>query len=127
MESFLKRIILNNVQLKLFSLFFGYIFWSIISQNHTDDVWMEVPVSFYKTEQISNIEAPETTKVRLSGKRSYLSSLKMDKTAIHIDGRKLKEGDNKVVFKDNNIIIPEQIKVTGWAPRNIQIKVTKKL
>jgi len=125
MKIFLKKTLLNNVHLKIFSLTLGYICWSVISQSHTDDVWMEVPVGFYQTEQTVQIEAPETMHIRVAGKRSDLKKLDTTKTAAHINGKYLKEGDNTVVFSDTDIIVPEQIEVTEWAPKEIQVKVTK--
>jgi len=125
MVNFLKKILLNNVQLKIFSLIFGYLLWSVIGQSHTDDVWMDVPVCFYQTEKNIQIEAPETTKVHLSGKRSDLKNIHTDKTAVHINSCRLKEGDNKVIFNDNDIMVPENVQITGWAPKDIKVRITK--
>jgi len=125
MKAFLKSVLLNNVQLKLFSLVLGYIGWSIISQSHTDDVWIEVPICFSQTQQVARIKSPETVKVNLSGKRSDLRSLDTKTTAVHIDTRDLKNGEQNVALSEHQLLLPETVRVTGWAPTHVRVNVEK--
>jgi hypothetical protein len=125
MKTFLKSVLFNNVQLKLFSLILGYVCWSIISETRTDDVWMDIPVCFYQAENNTQIEAPEMVKVRLTGKRPQLRTLDTNKTAVHIDTRNLSDGEQIIALSEHHIMVPDNVQVTGWAPTHMNIKVKK--
>ena len=123
MKAFIKRILLNNVQLKIFSFILAYGSWSMINQSHADDVWIDAPVCFYETKQGLKIAAPDFVKINLSGKREDLRSLDIQSTAIHIDTRTLQKGENKVALSEKQIMLPETIKVTGWVPSHLDVQV----
>jgi len=123
MKAFIKRVLLNNVQLKILSFILAYGSWSMINQSHADDVWIDAPICFYETAQGLKIAAPDHVKVNLSGKRVDLRSLDTQCTAIHIDSRTLKEGDNKIALSEKQVMLPETIKVTGWTPSHLDVKV----
>jgi len=123
MKAFIKRVLLNNVQLKIFSLILAYGSWSMINKSHADDVWIEAPVCFYETAQGLKIAAPDSIKINLTGKRADLRLLDTQSTAIHIDSRTLKKGENKIALSDKQMMLPGTIKVTGWAPSHLDVKV----
>ncbi len=123
MKTFLKSVLFNNVQLKLFSLICGYVCWSIISETRTNDVWIDVPVCFYQAKNNCTIKAPETVKVRLTGKRPDLRKLDTKKTAVHIDTRALSEGEQTIPLSDKQIMLPDNVQVTGWAPTHVNVKL----
>ena len=125
MKTFLKNVHLNNVQRKLFSLVLGYIGWSIISQSHTDTVWVDVCICFSQTQQVARIKSPETVKVNLSGKRSDLRSLDTKATAVHIDTRDLQEGEQNIALSQHHLLLPETVRVAGWAPTHVRVNVEK--
>ena len=122
MKLFLKKIFLSNVQIKLFSLILAYAGWSLINKSHTDDIWTDVPVCFYETEKGMKIACADTVKMNLSGKRSDLRSLNIEDIAIHIDSRTLAQGENTITLSERQVMLPETIKVTGWAPSHLEVE-----
>jgi len=125
MKTLLKRALLNNVPIKLFSLILGYGLWSIISQSHVDDRWVDIPVYFCQTAENLHVKAPETVKINISGKRSDLRNLDRNDVAVHIDTRTLAAGKNTVALSDRHLIIPENVQVTGVAPTHVDVNVKK--
>ncbi|MCK5633244.1 hypothetical protein KAH94_05810 [bacterium] len=123
MKNFLKRVFFSNIQIKLFSFALGYICWSIINQSHSDTTWIDIPVYFYQAEKNAMIEAPEMVKVSLLGKRSDLRSLDTSKTAVHIDTRNLKQGEQIITLSEQQTILPEKVKIDRWAPEKISVKL----
>lgn len=126
MKKFLKSVLLSNLHIKLFSLFLAYAGWAILNQSHTDDRWIDVPVYFYETGKDIHVSAPQSVKLNVSGKRSDLRALDTASTAVHIDTRTLKEGKNTVALSERHVMIPETIKVTGWAPSHMEIETKTK-
>ena len=126
MKNLLKKTLSNNVQLKLFSLILCYICWSIVSQSHTDDMWIDAPVCFYETADNQQIHALETVKVNLSGKRCALRAIDRKNTAVHIDTRNLKQGNHIIALSERHVLLPETVQVIGWTPTHLNIKVEKK-
>lgn len=127
MQNLLKKILTNNVQLKLFSLILGYLCWSIVSQSHTDNIWIDAPVCFYETADNQQIHAPETIKINLTGKRCALRAIDRKSTAVHIDTHDLKLGKHVIALSERNMLLPETVQVIGWAPTHVPIKIEKKI
>ena len=125
MKISIKNALLNNVQIKTFSLIFGYITWSIISHSHADNAWVTAPVYFSHNETSLLITAPETVKIKLAGKRCDLRLLDTNTTAVHIDTRDLREGEQNIELSDRNLLLPDSIHVAGWAPTHIHVIVKK--
>lgn len=123
MKRFFKKVFLNNVQLKIFSFILAYACWSLISQSHTDDVWVDASVCFYESEKIAMINAPEKVKINLSGKRAILQSIDTKEAAVHIDPSKLKQGKNMITLSEHQVTLPEEVKITGWSPTHLEIEV----
>jgi hypothetical protein len=121
----LKNLFLNNVQIKVFSLVFGYLAWSIISHSHADDAWVQIPVCFSNSETAMKITAPEMVRVNLAGKRSDLRSLDTNATAVHIDTRDLRDGEQSIELSEQHVLTPDSIQVVGWAPTHINVIVKK--
>ena len=125
MKNLLKKALLNNVQIKLFSLVLGYGLWSIVNQSHADDMWMDIPLCFCETAKTMNVDAPETVKINLTGKRADLRVLDRNGVAVHIDTRRLSAGKNIIALSDRQVLLPETIQITGWAPTHVNINVKK--
>lgn len=64
----IKRIIANRLSLKAISLLLGYSLWSILSQNQTIRITVNVPLCFYNNAHNFIIDAPETIAIILESK-----------------------------------------------------------
>lgn len=122
----LKNILWNNLTLKVLSLLFGYAFWSMISQSLAVTVSIPVSLSFYNVPQNIAVEAPETIKVTLRGKRAHLNHLDCATLAFHIDGTALHSGDNYVSLKAEQLFLPETINLLDYNPSPLVIHINEK-
>lgn len=125
MKTMLKNVFLNNINLKVFSLIFGYLTWSFIGHSHSDSAWITVPVCFASCQTNLQVTAPENVRVHLAGKRCDLQKLDTNTTAVHIDTRDLKEGEQRIELSDHHVLIPDSLHVIGWAPTHIHVLVKK--
>ncbi len=125
MKLSLKNVVLNNVPIKVFSLIFGYLAWSVISYSHADSTWVNVPVCFSSSETAMQVMAPETIKINLAGKRCDLRLLDTNATAVHIDTRDLRNGEQSIELSETHVLIPDSIQVVGFAPTHINVTVKK--
>ena len=122
----LKKIFLNNAQIKIIALILGYSFWHIFSQLHVTRIWYTVPVSFYKVPKNIKIDAPEKIKIQLSGNRSDLYNIDVKALAFHINMQDAKVGNHIFKLTQEELFLPESIKLARCSPANIDIKMKKK-
>ncbi|KKP35801.1 MAG: hypothetical protein UR26_C0002G0101 [candidate division TM6 bacterium GW2011_GWF2_32_72] len=122
----MKNKILNNSTLKIASLFIGYSFWFIFSQNHKTNVSQTIPVCFYNIDEQTEIESPENLQITLNSNRQNFYSLDTKALALHIDAKDLKEGPNLVHVGGENLFLPEQIKLVQCSPSNLMIYIKHK-
>jgi len=94
-----------------------------MSDGHKTHLAKRVPISFYN-EQGFIIESPESIAVSLAGTRSSLYTLTRD-LAVHIDAKKLQEGNNTVTLDEQLLFLPEQIKLVHCTPSTITISIAK--
>lgn len=87
----------------------------INQQKHTT-ITCTIPLCFYNTESISNLEAPETIYVTLYGKREDLISLDRKNMSAHIDARSLKQGTNYILLKEHYLCLPSTISIKSYTP-----------
>lgn len=115
------NIITSNLTLKVLSLIMGYTFWFTWSQTQTTSYKLNVPLCVYNVPDTAQFTAPETVKVQISGKLQDLYDLDLDNLAVHIDGATLHEGNNQCVVQNEQLFVPDAIKMTHCAPSNILI------
>jgi hypothetical protein len=116
-----KTIVTNNLTLKALSFIMGYTFWFVWSQTQTMSYTLDVPLCVYNTPETAQFQAPEKVKVQLSGTLQDLYNLDLNNLAIHVDGSTLHEGNNQCVVKNEQLFVPDGIKMTHYAPSNITI------
>jgi len=126
MKQILKKIFLNNAQIKIISLILGYSFWHIVSQSHTSNIWLEAPICFYQAPKNIDIEAPEKIKIQLSGKRADLYTINTETLAFHINMQDTQAGNQVIRISENQLLLPESIKMVRCYPANIAISVTER-
>lgn len=118
-----KHTLLNNLSVKLISLFLAYALWTILNTEHRTQITLEVPLSFYNAEGFI-IDAPETLSVKLSATRNdlYLVSRKL---AAHIDVDTLHEGTQTLTIDNSLLFLPENVKLVRCIPKECAIEVKK--
>ncbi len=123
MQLNLKNILLNNNSLKLFSLFFGFGLWYILSQPQHVHINIAVPVCFYNTLATKKIEAPESIDLELAGKRSDIKRLSHKNVALHLDAQQLHEGEHHIIINEQHLFLPASIKLVNCIPSHLIINV----
>jgi hypothetical protein len=109
--------------LKFIALLSGYILWRVISNYHITSMTFMVPLSFYNIATYK-ITAPETVSVTLKGhKKSFIQLA--ETLAIHINIAMLHEGDNEIRVSNQNLFLPNEIKLVKWSPHYFTITLTK--
>ncbi|MCL4360733.1 hypothetical protein M1446_00045 [Candidatus Dependentiae bacterium] len=123
----IKNILTNNRHsLKLFSVFFGYMLWTVFDENNQKKIWVKVPLSFYcSDEQQFKIDGPEQIQVQLAGKNNDLKNLDFDTLAVYVDISNLQTGKHVIELKSKNLFLPKNIKLVSYKPLNIFIDLTK--
>ena len=116
---------LNNALLKIFSLFLGYALWQIFSYSYKIETKLSLPLFFYNKADQALVQAPETIKVSLYGTRTELFKV-ASKGSIHCDATTLSEGTQKIKVAEQNIFLPETIRLVHYTPQEIKITVTTK-
>lgn len=118
----LKRIFLNNAQIKIFSLILGYCFWHAIGQNQPTKIWLSAPVCFYNLNENVDISCKDSIKVQLYAKRADLASIEQENFAFHIDATEIEGGPQILNLKEKQLLLPDSIKMVRCSPTNIAIK-----
>lgn len=126
MKNMKKIIVTSNLMLKALSLIMGYTFWFIWSQTQTISYDFDVPLCVYNVPEHAEFKAPEKVKVQLAGTLQDFHNLDLDNLAIHIDGATLREGANQCVVKNEQLFVPDTIKMVHYAPSNILISYNNK-
>ena len=123
MKSILKKIFLSNAQIKIISLILGYSFWYLFSQMHVSQIWLDTPICFYNIPENLQIEATDTIKIQLSAKRADLYTIDREALAFHIDMQEAKTGNIIMKLKEEQLLLPDTIKLVRHYPANIALAI----
>ena len=123
MTSPAKKIVWHNAPLKVISFILGYTFWYIFSNAHMTTSWITIPLYFYNIPSHKKIIAPENLLVKVAGKRSELRCLDIKNFAAHIDAQKFLDGPNRITISDENLFLPENIKLIHYCPSNLSAEL----
>jgi len=126
MKITIKKIFLNNAQIKIISLLLGYSFWYVLSQTHIANIWLDVPISFYKLPKNIQVDAPEKIKIQLSGKRADLYTIERENLAFHVTMDDANTGCRTIKLSQEQLLLPNSIKLVRCKPTNIQIAIKEK-
>jgi hypothetical protein len=110
--------------LKIIALIAGYILWRVISNYHMTTMTFLAPLSFYNRTSY-HIAAPEAVTVKLTGHKKAFIQL-AETLALHINVATLQEGDNQIRVNNENLFLPDGIKLVDWSPHYFTITLTKK-
>lgn len=119
----LKNLITKNAPLKIVSLFVGYSFWFVFGHAQTITTAITVPLCFYGAQDNMTIQAPDTVRIELSGKRSIMQTVDLKSLAIHVDARELLAGTQPIEISQKSLFLPESIKLVHYTPAQIMVTV----
>lgn len=119
----LKNLITSNAPLKIVSCILGYTFWFIFGHAQTIKTELTVPLCFYGASQNVSIQAPETVRIELSGKRTIMQSIELENIAVHINAQELAAGSNPIAITQESLFLPDSIKLIHYSPAQIVVTV----
>ncbi len=120
----IKNLFLNNKTVKITSLIIGYSLWSFLGQAYSIAHWIEVPLYFYNIQPGTLIESqPEKVRICIQGKRNDLAH--SSPLICHIDARDLREGQTILTPTDEQLFLPQSLKLIYCKPQTITVSVQK--
>jgi len=121
-----KKIISQNLPIKLISIILGYSFWYMLSQSHPTKIWLDVPICFYNMQENITVESPEKIKIQLSGKRIDLYTVDKDNLACHLDIKDFSIGEKVVKITERQLFLPDNLQLTQCLPASVKIAIKEK-
>jgi len=122
----MKKIFLQNTQIKIIAFILGYSFWYIFSQSHTAHIKLNAPICFYNIPEDFDIACKENITVELCAKRADLGTIDKETVAFHIDMHDHKKDKKIVKLTQDQLLLPDSIKMVRCYPASIAINITEK-
>ncbi len=122
MKYIIKPLILNNLNLKIVSLIFGYCLWSMVSPYFTIERTYTVPVCFYPNSEIVR-QAPESITVTLRGARTNLNAVCPGELSAHVSTDLLRHGKQRLEITSDMLFLPSSITMVNYSPLHAYINV----
>ena len=94
----IKKIVLNNIHLKILSLLVAFLLWLNITSTQKTQIEFMTEVKIKnppKNLMIQKIE-PSKVSIKIEGIRSKLNRVNISNIEVYVDGKKLKKGKNFV-------------------------------
>lgn len=118
----LKKIITNKFNIKVSAFILGFSFWYMVSQSRPLEISYTVPLIFYGT-NTEQLQAAETVTICLKGNKNDFYNLDLKELAIHINADQLKKGKNFIQVTNENLFLPQAIKLVHCTPSNVVVVV----
>jgi YbbR domain-containing protein len=123
MVSIIKSIIRTKPTLKISSVLFGYMWWSILNYHQPVKTSFTIPVAFYNQSENIDIDAPQKITIYITGKRSLLTQLRTESLCAHIDAKNFRTGSHLVHVSLENLFLPEGIHLIDYVPSPLVVRI----
>jgi len=113
----------RNLVLKLCSLGLAFALWVVVAGEQKDERTLNVPLKlarFPKNMALINDPGNFVT-VRLRGPKSLVTGLSHDEVDLNLDLSQLKEGENLVALRPEEIEVPRGVEVLQASPRWVRL------
>ncbi len=111
----------RNLGLKLFSLGFAFALWVVVAGEQREDQTLNVPLKLTRLpEKMALINDPgDTVAVKLRGPKSLVTGLPSDQVDLNLDLSRLKEGENLVPVRVEEVKVPRGVEVLQASPSRV--------
>lgn len=112
---------------KIASFFIGYMLWAFIAQFQFTMTSQSIPICFYQNSDQSinrTIIAPDLVMISISGNRKDIYEFNSAESAIHVDISKYSDGDHEIQLSQENLFLPDSLKLIHLVPAHISIKIS---
>lgn len=123
MIALLKKAVLNNLTIKIFSLIIGYCLWTFLGSIYLQTNTIHVPVCFYNVPNNREVTAqPETIAIQIRGKRADLKWC--SDLALHVNAESFALGQHTVAPSEEQLFLPKTVTMVYYKPLAINLAVT---
>lgn len=119
----MKERLFRNLGLKFFSLCLAFALWVVVAGEQKDERTLNVPLKlarFPKNMALINDPGNFVT-VRLRGPKSLVAGLSRDEVDLHLDLSQLREGENLVALRPEEVEVPRGVEVLQASPRWVRL------
>jgi YbbR domain-containing protein len=119
----MRRILLNNLGLKLLALAFATALWLLVVGEQEEEVGFIVPLGFkgIRGDMVMVSNPPGDVEVRVAGPKAFIRNLSPAKITADVDLSNAREGLNTLRLKPHDIRMPRGIEVTSIRPSTIDV------
>ena len=117
------RGLFDNLGLKLSSLGLAFALWMVVAGEQRDERTLNVPLTLArlpKNTALLNVPGDFVT-VQLRGPKSLISGLSPNEVDVNLDLSTLKEGENLVAVKSDQLDVPRGVEVVQVSPRWVRL------
>jgi YbbR domain-containing protein len=120
-----KKLIFNNLSLKLVALLIALFVWVLISgkQRAYQERSLDVNVEYFNVSQnldVRNVR-PEKVRVVVKGAAKEITRLEPDSIKLSVDLEGISESTRLSMFTEDYLVLPEKIEIVSVHPRMIEI------
>jgi YbbR domain-containing protein len=121
----MKRMLLNNLGLKVLSLLFAIIIWFFISAKGGVERTLDVPIEYINIPPGHEIlkKHTEAVKVSIFGSERVLRTIKPEDLKLYIDLRDALPGKFSYSIKKGDISVPQSLSVFNITPKTITVTI----
>ncbi|WP_337288410.1 CdaR family protein [Candidatus Methylomirabilis sp.] len=119
----MSRGLFDNLGLKLASLGLAFALWIVVAGEQRDERTLNVPLTIAqlpKDTTLLNVPGDFVT-VQLRGPKSLISGLSPNEVDVDLDLSTLKEGENLVAVKSDQVDVPRGVEVIQVSPKWVRL------
>jgi YbbR domain-containing protein len=118
----MRKWVLNNLGLKLLSVFLATFLWVVVLGEQKVDVTVSVPLTLNLPAALVLVnDLPETLEVHLRGPKTLVTSLAPREITLREPSGNLTEGENFILIREDLVRVPRGIQVVDVAPHRVRV------
>jgi diadenylate cyclase len=133
MLDFLKRRVLQNLGLKVFSLVLATGLWLAVARDTPDEIALNVPIEFHNIPDKLEINSEEipVAQVRVRGPHRLIGALRPEEVHVQVDLTDVKPGERTFDLRAGQIRQPRELEAVQVVPSqlhlNFDMRMTKQI
>lgn len=119
----MSRGLFDNLGLKLASLGLAFALWMVVAGEQRDERTLNAPLALAplpKNTTLLNVSGDFVT-VQVRGPKSLISGLSPNEVDVNLDLSTLKEGENLVAVKADQVDVPRGVEVVQISPKSVRL------
>jgi YbbR-like protein len=126
MMNWLRRVLTQNVGLKLLALALAFTIWSAVGGDIATEILIAVPVEFRNVPSGVHYDAnPSRVEIRVRGPRWMVRRTSATDFSVPIDLSNMTQpGERIIVLKPQNVEAPNSVEIMDVTPPELKLSVT---